>query len=198
MACRFTLPPAIPQWANDDDDGNLDVDDDAAVKARVRQVSEASVLTSPDSQAQVMRRPQPLPAVLVPASNLEPEAQSSECWTGSLVLRPAPSSTTLQVSAKQCGPKRGRQDEQTNPQSQEDTSTPGSSILRTTEHGVPLLASDSALATSRGMNPEVWNAFAANVSSTAVPGAARIFQLLQEEEPSRKDAYALPKKKRRA
>jgi hypothetical protein len=171
------LPRCIPRWADDDDDGKLDVYDTAALTARLEQANPAGVPTPPNSQVATLASvPTPLVLNTQMAIRPHPFAQASVLETKSRVhleAQPTHSEENAQPTRPEETAQPTRLDENT---------------LPTTWHGIPLLPEDKT-ATSF-VDARRWNIFAAHVTEEAAPQAAFLFRELQRRSTSSEDAKA--------
>jgi hypothetical protein len=140
------IPPT--PWAEDDDDGTLDVNDNATLVARTQQATrEANALPASSLQAQLVIRTRPLE---VPVG-----------------------------SEQQIGYLSGQVDPVQRPGTSGAGAPSASTGIRTNANGIPVLNEGSTSAQNGGVNPNLWNAFAANVDASAALNAAALLQRMQ-------------------
>jgi hypothetical protein len=195
------LPDGYPRWEDDDDDGTLDPNDVAALRERI---------VTPDMwgpgwtiSTEMAMRSRPLPEGCFPQTVQAPErnqvdpisqTRSGTSTTGEVdstepAVNPSkPSASQSRCSHEHdCDKQRGH------------APTSGASAPATTAHGVPLLPLDNTSVPHRKIDPEVWNAFASNMSAAAAPHAVALLQHVQKEEAKalEEDALAPPKKRKK-
>ena len=175
-------------WANDDDDGTLDVNNNnnnnnnEALTARPRQASETGIVGPSSSQAQLSIRTRPLPA--------QPESTQPSKRPSSLLGK-----SGLPPSSEQEAPRPKLQATSVHrlKKSESGASSTADPTRRTTEDGASILKMENTWAKSSGMKPEIWKVFAETVVAANGPQVAA--DLLRPPAPASEEDDPRPRKK---
>ncbi len=212
-----------PRRANDDDD-TRDVAPTKSFKDRFYKISEPSAQTPPILHAQSGAISRPLPIstevkveptnievkvettnieVKVERTNIEVKSEPTNIESMPRSQQPRTSSSreastaTSQASSNQRRPsrRRGKKNKNKNKQQSHQDDRP----YQTNSLGIPILPADSTSASrvGIGLDPEVWNAFAANVGPAAATQATSLFHFMQRKHASKGDVEASSKKWKR-
>jgi uncharacterized small protein (DUF1192 family) len=179
-------------WADDDDDGTLDVYDVEALKSRIATLSAEPARTPVETQLTIRSRPltesnQATPNMQLP-SKTPRSTKSNEAVKAEATDDPHPGKLTSNQRRR----KRAKVKWEKSRQREEDIGSPAAM----TATGVPLVPSSKMSTAALGGNvkPEVWKAFAESISEPAAPQATKLFEYLQRDQTSEDDATASLKK----
>jgi hypothetical protein len=200
----FEIPDRIPRWADEeeDDDTRNPMDlRNLAPRLEASIASERSATANAPAQAPTFASltMRTRPALSDPYRSgfsdrwsedyvwpgVGPEPGKNQITTASQAERPASDGSGDESSTQRAAKspklsfqKRRRRHGKKRKADQEDETTAAATSYETSSAGVPLLPSSEATASSSRLVPELWNAFAENISPTATPQALALFQMM--------------------